>query len=60
VLTCVPDRAEATIIKNLTKSIGFPKMERELSGMKKQHIAGSLAYTNIKVKKVPSFNIFKV
>lgn len=26
-------------------------MERELSGMKKENIAQSLAYTNIKVKK---------
>jgi hypothetical protein len=42
------------VVKNLTKIIGFPKMEKKLSSLKKQIIAGSLAYTNIKVRDTPS------
>lgn len=34
-LFCNPDRDEARAVKNLTKSIGFPKVEKELSGLKK-------------------------
>lgn len=37
-LACIPNWEEATVVKNLTKIIGFPKMEHELSGMKKQHM----------------------
>lgn len=34
-LLCNPNRDEARALKNLTKSIGFPKVEKELSGLKK-------------------------
>lgn len=35
VLACVPDLEEATIVKNLTRNIGFPKLDHKLSGFKK-------------------------
>lgn len=50
VLECVPSPEGARITNTLTKSIGFPKLEHELSGLRKKHIAGSLAYANFKVK----------
>lgn len=53
-LFCVPDQDEARVVKHLTKTIGFQKMEKKLSSLKKQTIAGSLAYTNIKVENIPS------
>jgi hypothetical protein len=49
ILGCIPDRAEAKIVNTLTRSIGFPKLERDLSGYRKQHITGSLLYSNLKV-----------
>jgi hypothetical protein len=49
VLGCLPDRAGAKIVNTLTKSIGFPKLENKFSNYRKQHIIGSLVYTNFKV-----------
>lgn len=48
-LECLPDRAGARVVNTLTKSIGFLKLENELSNYKKKHITGSLAYSNFKV-----------
>jgi hypothetical protein len=48
VLGCFPGRAGAKVINTLTKSIGFPKMESELSNYRKQHIVGCL-YSDFKV-----------
>lgn len=50
VLDCVPDRDGARVVNTLTRIIGFPKLEHELSGLRKQHIVGSLAFTSIKVR----------
>jgi hypothetical protein len=49
-LGCIRDRAEAKIIGTLSKSIGFPKLEAGISGYRRQHIVGSLFYSNFKVK----------
>jgi hypothetical protein len=49
-LGCIRDRAGAKIIGTLLKSIGFPKLEVDLSGYRRQHIVGSLFYSNFKVK----------
>jgi hypothetical protein len=49
ILGCIPDRAGAKIVNTLSKSIGFPKLERDLSNYRRQHITGSLFYSNFKV-----------
>jgi hypothetical protein len=49
-LGCIRDRAEAKIIGTLSKSVGFPKLEADISGYRRQHIVGSLFYSNFKVK----------
>jgi hypothetical protein len=49
VLGCIPDRSGVKIVNTLTKSIGFSKLERDLSRYRKQHITGSLVYSNFKV-----------
>jgi hypothetical protein len=50
VLQCMCDRASAKIIGTLSKSIGFPKLEKDISCYRRQHIIGSLFYSNFKVR----------
>jgi hypothetical protein len=49
-LGCIRDRAGTKIISTLSKSVGFPKLEADSSGYRRQHIVGSLFYSNFKVK----------
>jgi hypothetical protein len=49
-LRCIRDRAGAKIIGTLSKSVGFPKLEADISGYRRQHIVGNLFYSNFKVK----------
>jgi hypothetical protein len=48
ILECIPDRAGAKIVNTLSRSIGFPKLERDISHYRKQHIIGSLFYSNLR------------
>jgi hypothetical protein len=50
ILGCIRDRARAKIISTLSKSIGFPKLETDISCYRRQHIIGSLFYSNFKVR----------
>jgi hypothetical protein len=50
ILGCVRDRAGAKIIDTLSKSVGFPKLESDISGYGRQHIIDNLFYSNFKVK----------
>jgi hypothetical protein len=47
---CVRDRTGAKVIGTLSKSVGFPKLEADISSYRRQHIVGSLFYSNFKVK----------
>jgi hypothetical protein len=49
-LGCIRHHAGAKIIDTLSKSVGFPKLEADISGYRRQHIVGSLFYSNFKVK----------
>jgi hypothetical protein len=49
-LGCVRDRIGAKVIGTLSKSVGFPKLEADISIYRRQHIVGSLFYSNFKVK----------
>jgi hypothetical protein len=49
-LRCIRDRTGAKIIGTLSKSVGFPKLKADISGYRRQHIVGSLFYSNFKVK----------
>jgi hypothetical protein len=49
-LGCVRDRTGAKVIGTLSKSVGFPKLEADISSYRRQHIVGSLFYSNFKVK----------
>jgi hypothetical protein len=49
-LGCLRDRTRAKVIGTLSKSIGFPKLETDISRYRRQHIVGSLFYSNFKVK----------
>jgi hypothetical protein len=52
-LGCLRDRTGAKVVSTLSKSVGFLKLEAELSRYQRQHIAGSLFYSNFKVKFLP-------
>ena len=49
-LGCLRDRTGAKVIGTLSKSIGFPKLETDISRYRRQHIIGSLFYSNFKIK----------
>jgi hypothetical protein len=55
ILGCICDRVGAKIISTLSKSVGFPKLESDISGYRRQHIVGSLFYYNFKVKSLSRF-----
>jgi adenine-specific DNA methylase len=58
-LGCVRDQTGAKVIGTLSKSIGFPKLETDISRYQRQHLVGSLFYSNFKVKNFSSvFIIF--
>jgi hypothetical protein len=48
-LGCMWDQTGAKVIGTLSKSIGFPKLETYISRYRRQHIVGSLFYSNFKV-----------
>src|SRR5689334_14287216 len=48
-LGCIRDQIGAKVIGTLSKSIGFPKLEADVSRYRRQHIVGSLFYSNFKV-----------
>jgi hypothetical protein len=57
-LGCIRDCTRAKIISTLLKSVGFPKLEADISSYQRQHIIGSLFYSNFKVKFFPQlFNL---
>jgi hypothetical protein len=49
ILGCICDRAGEKIVSTLSKSIGFPKLEKDISGYRRQHITDNLFYSNFKV-----------
>jgi hypothetical protein len=50
ILGCIRDRACAKIIGTLSKSVGFSKLEKDISCYRRQHIIGNLFYYNFKVR----------
>jgi hypothetical protein len=52
-LGCLRDRNGAKVVSTLSKSVGFLKLEADLSRYRRQHIIGSLFYSNFKVKFLP-------
>jgi hypothetical protein len=55
ILGCIHDCAGAKIIGTLSKSVRFPKLEADISGYRRQHIVGSLLYSNFKVRSSSRF-----
>jgi hypothetical protein len=56
-LGCIRDRTGAKIISTLSKSVGFPKLEANISRYRRQHIVDNLFYSNFKVKFFPQLFI---
>jgi hypothetical protein len=51
-LGCVHDCIGAKVIGTLSKSVGFLKLEADISNYRRQHIIGSLFYSNFKVRSL--------
>jgi hypothetical protein len=49
-LGCLREQTGAKVVSTLSKSVGLPKIEADLSRYRRQHITGSLFYANFKVK----------
>jgi hypothetical protein len=56
-LGCIRDHTRAKIISTLSNGVGFPKFEADISSYRRQHIVGSLFYSNFKVKFFPQLFI---
>jgi hypothetical protein len=52
-LGCLRDQTGAKVVGTLSKSVGFPKLEADLSRYRRQHIVDNLFYSNFKVKAFP-------
>jgi hypothetical protein len=50
IMGCIRDRAGAKIIGTLSKSVEFPKLEKDISCYRRQHIIDNLFYSNFKVR----------
>jgi hypothetical protein len=50
ILGCIRDCIGAKIVGTLSKSVGFLKLETDISSYRRQHIVGSLFYSNFKVR----------
>jgi hypothetical protein len=57
-LGCIRDQTGAKIISTLSKSVSFLKLEADISSYRRQHIVGSLFYSNFKVILSMSTAIF--
>jgi hypothetical protein len=57
-LGCIRDQTGAKIISTLSKSVSFLKLEADISSYRRQHIIGSLFYSNFKVILSMSTAIF--
>jgi hypothetical protein len=57
-LGCIRDQTSVKVIGTLSKNIGFPKLEADISRYRRQHIVGSLFYSNFKVNLCLTFTIF--
>jgi hypothetical protein len=50
---CLRDWTGAKVVSTLSKSVGFPKLEADLSRYQRQHIADNLFYSNFNIKFLP-------
>jgi hypothetical protein len=48
ILGCIHDLAGAKIVSTLSKSTRFPKLEKDISCYRRQHIIGNLFYSNLR------------
>jgi hypothetical protein len=48
-LYCLPDNKELSVCREMSRSMGFPKLEAGLCAMTKDDLADSLAYNSLKV-----------
>jgi hypothetical protein len=55
ILGCIHDRVGAKIIGTLSKSVGFPKLDTNISCYRWHHIVGNLFYSNFKVRHLSRF-----
>jgi hypothetical protein len=59
ILGCTHDRAGAKIVSTLSKSIGFLKLEKDISCYRRERVICNLFYSNFKVKLLYYFSFVK-
>jgi hypothetical protein len=57
-LYCLPDNKELSVCREMSRSMGFPKLEAGLSAMTKEDLADSLAYNSLKVWKLVVWKLY--
>jgi hypothetical protein len=54
-LYCLPNNKEISVCREMSKNMGFPKLEVGLSTMLNDDLADNLAYNSLKVQKLWTF-----
>jgi hypothetical protein len=57
-LYCLPDNKELSVCREMSRSMGFPKLEAGLSAMTKEDLADSLAYNSLKVWELVVWKLY--
>jgi hypothetical protein len=57
-LYCLPDNKELSVCREMSRSMGFPKLEAGLCAMTKEDLADSLAYNSLKVWKLDVWKFY--
>jgi hypothetical protein len=57
-LYCLPDNKELSVCREMSRSMGFPKLEAGLCAMTKEDLADSLAYNSLKVWELDAYKFY--
>jgi hypothetical protein len=57
-LYCLPDNKELSVCREMSRSMGFPKLEAGLCAMTKEDLADSLAYNSLKVWELDVYKFY--
>jgi hypothetical protein len=57
-LYCLPDNKELSVCREVSRSMGFPKLEAGLCAMTKEDLADSLTYNSLKVWELDVYKFY--
>jgi hypothetical protein len=59
-LYCLPDNKELSVCREMSRSMGFPKLEVGLCAMTKDDLVDSFAYNSLKVHRLSMMKLFEL